>query len=62
MFSTSLMQSDDLMKNANSSNSGSVSTTWTKPNFKDDGALHVYTLNWHPDYIEILCDGVRVQF
>lgn len=60
MLSTSLMQSDDLMKNANSTNSGSISTTWVKPKFKDDGALHLYTLNWHPNYIEILCDGVRI--
>ena len=62
MLSTSIMQSYDLMGNANATNSGSVATTWTKPKFNDDGAVHLYTLNWHPNYLEILCDGVRVQF
>ena len=62
MLSTSLMQGDDLMSLANATNSGYVSTTWTKPKYKDDGAVHIYTVNWHPDYIEILCDGVRIQF
>ena len=50
------------MKNANKTNSGSASTTWIKPKFKDDGAVHFYTVNWHPSYLEILCDGKRVQF
>jgi hypothetical protein len=50
------------MGNANATNSGSVATTWTKPKFNDDGAVHLYTVNWHPNYLEILCDGVRVQF
>jgi len=32
------------------------------PTFPDDGDLHLYTINWHPDYIEILYDGIRIEF
>ena len=62
MLSTSIGYSTDLMVNANATNSGSKSVTFIKPKFKDDGAVHVYTLNWHPDYVEILMDNVRIQF
>ena len=62
MLGTTIIQSSDLMANANATNSGSVSTAWTAPNFIDNGAVHLYTINWHPSYLEILCDGVRIQF
>ena len=56
------MQSDDLMGNANATNSGVVRNTWTKPKYVDDGALHLYTFNWHPNYVEVLVDGKRMEF
>jgi len=42
------------MMNSNKSNSD-VARTF--PKFVDDGAVHLYTLNWHPNYIEILDNG-----
>jgi hypothetical protein len=35
-------------------------TYWVPPKFKGDGSLVNYTLNWTPDYLEILVDGVRI--
>ena len=35
---------------------------WNKPKFEGNGSLITYTLNWAPDYLEILVDGVRMQF
>jgi hypothetical protein len=60
LLSTSIMQSYDLIGNANSTNSDVARSLTGPPVFTDDGALHMYTFTWHPDYIEILCDGVRV--
>lgn len=56
------MKSDDLLFNTNSTNSAYISNTWVKPKFNDTGDLHLYTLNWHPNYIEILVDGKRKEF
>jgi len=56
------MQSDELMGIANATNSGVVRNTWTKPKYVDDGALHLYTFNWHPNYVEVLVDGKRMEF
>jgi len=54
------MQSYDLIGNANSTNSDTARSLTGPPVFTDDGGLHNYTFTWHPDYIEILCDGVRI--
>jgi beta-glucanase (GH16 family) len=54
------MQSDDLIGNSNATNSEVVRSITGSPVFPDDGALHMYTFTWHPNYIELLCDGVRI--
>jgi hypothetical protein len=62
MLSSSIMKSDDLMKNANATNHFVTRTNWVKPKYVDDGAVHNYTVNWHPNYIELLSDGKRIEF
>jgi len=32
-------------------------STWTKPKFVDDAALHTYTMIRTPTYIKLLLDG-----
>jgi len=62
MFSTSIAVSFDHKTKNSLADVPITRSTWTKPGFKDDGALHTYTMILTPSYIKLLMDGKVVQY
>jgi hypothetical protein len=62
MFSTTIGVSFDPLQKSTIDGVPQTTSTWTKPKFNDDGALHTYTMIRTPTYIQLLMDGVQIQY
>ena len=57
MFSTTIGVSFDPVQKSSMNGVPQSKSTWTKPKFFDDGAIHTYTMIRTPTYIKLLMDG-----
>ena len=57
MFSTTIGVSFDPAQKSSMDGVPASRSTWIKPGFVDNGAIHTYTMIRTPSYIKLLMDG-----
>ena len=62
MFATTIGVSFNPTQTSSINGVPQTTSTWSKPQFNDDGAIHTYTMIRTPTSIQLLMDGVQIQY